>query len=241
MRKYGFHGISYAYILRSVATYLNKPASDLNLIVLHLGSGASACAIRNGESVNVSMGLTPVSGLPGGTRSGDVDPSLIFHYTADASDVGRMSHDRSKSMHVTEAEKILNTQAGWKALTGTTDFHDIATSEKPSHKLAFDIFVNRITHYVGGYFVQLEGQLDAIVFSGGIGENSTELRSAVVQHCACLGFDPVSEAKNQAVREREDVVLDIGQGIKITRTLVCKTNEELEIATQCALKSDFWN
>jgi hypothetical protein len=91
-----------AFILRSVAAYLNKPTSATSLIVLHLGSGASACAIRNGDSVNVSMGLTPLSGLPGGTRSGNVDPSLIFHYTADAGDVGRMSHDRAKSMHLTE-------------------------------------------------------------------------------------------------------------------------------------------
>ena len=84
-----------------MAEYLNKPVPDTSLIALHLGSGASVCAICNGESVNVSMGLTPVSGLPGGTRSGDVDPSLIFHYVADT-DVGRISHDRAKSIHATE-------------------------------------------------------------------------------------------------------------------------------------------
>lgn len=160
--------MSDAFILRSVAGYLQQPVSETSLIVLHLGSGASVCAIRDGKSINVSMGLTPLSGLPGGTRSGDVDPSLIFHYTVDNQDVGRMSHDRTRSMHITEvsalplsslciahngwtlqAEKILNTEAGWKSLTGTTDFHEIAISKMPSHKLAFDIFVDRVCQFVG--------------------------------------------------------------------------------------------
>ncbi|KAF8575551.1 acetate kinase [Ramaria rubella] len=240
LRKYGFHGLSYAFILRSVATYLKKHASQTNIIALHLGSGASACAIRNGESVNVTMGLTPLSGLPGSTRSGDVDPSLIFHYVSNAQNVGRMSHDNARSMHVTEAESILNTEAGWNALTGTTDFHKIATSREASHKLAFDIFIDRICQFIGGYFVQLEGRLDALVFSGGIGENSPELRSAVSQRCTCLGFDTIEETKNQEVSGTGDVVFDIGEGNKPTRTLVCKTNEELEIARQCALKAEYW-
>ncbi|KAF8514033.1 acetate kinase [Gautieria morchelliformis] len=247
LRKYGFHGFSYSFILRSVGEYLKKPTSEVCLIALHLGSGASVCAIRGGKSVNTSMGLTPLSGLPGATRSGDIDPSLIFHYTlaAGAQGVGRMSHERTRNMHITEAEKILNTEAGWKALTGTTDFHEIATSRKESHRLAFDILVDRVCQFVGGYFVQLEGRLDAVVFSGGLGENSPELRRAVIQRCACLGMDHISETMNMKVGQGEggqgeDVIFDIGQGVRQPRTLVCKTNEELEIARQCVSKDEYW-
>lgn len=94
--------VSDAFILRSVAVFLDKPNFHTSLIVLHLGAGASACAIQNGLSIDTSMGLTPLSGLPGATRSGDIDPSLIFHYDAESRDVGRMSHDKTRSMHITE-------------------------------------------------------------------------------------------------------------------------------------------
>ncbi|KIJ25671.1 hypothetical protein M422DRAFT_193189 [Sphaerobolus stellatus SS14] len=229
LRKYGFHGLSYAFILRSVSSYLHKPLSEISIIALHLGSGASVCAIRNGQSVNTSMGLTPVSGLPGGTRAGDVDPSLIFHYTADAHNVGRMSADATRELHITEAEKILNMESGWKALTGTADFHEIATSDKLSHKLAFDILVDRVCQFVGGYFVQLEGKIDALVFAGGLGENSPELRKAILDRCACLGIDTVDPKKNSSAEEHEGPVYEIGMGGTRIRALVCETNEEVRV------------
>ncbi|KAF8502561.1 Acetokinase family-domain-containing protein [Hysterangium stoloniferum] len=237
LRKYGFHGLSYSYILRTTSTFLNLPISQINLIALHLGAGASVCAIKNGKSINVSMGLTPLSGLPGATRSGDVDPSLIFHYAGSGEDVARMSHDRVRSLHITEAEKILNTEAGWKALTGTADFKDIATSKKESHRLAFDIFVDRVCQFVGGYFVQLQGNIHAITFSGGLGENSPELRKAIVERCVCLGFDTLDDKKNT---EKPGGVWHVGAGDGRVRVLVCETNEEEEIARQCASRDEFW-
>lgn len=124
LKKYGFHGLSYASILRSVSAFLHKPAHQTSLIVLHLGSGASACAIKDGRSVDTSMGLTPLHGLPGATRAGALDPATIFHYTNKA---GRISHDKAQAVNVgvTEAEEILNKKSGWKALTGTSDFGEI--------------------------------------------------------------------------------------------------------------------
>jgi len=195
LRKYGFHGISYAFILRSVATYLNKAPSATSLIALHLGSGASACAIRAGRSVDTSMGLTPLAGLPGATRSGSVDPSLVFHYTHDA---GRLAPHAAKDLHITAAEDILNKQSGWKALTGTTDFGVISAKatdeEDPQHRscrLALDIFVDRVLGFVGAYYVALGGQCDALVFAGGIGEKGALLRKRVVDGVKCLGFELV--------------------------------------------------
>ena len=219
LRKYGFHGISYSYIVRAVSRHLGKEPSQTSIIALHLGSGASACAIKNGKSIDTTMGLTPVSGLPGGSRSGDIDPSLIFHYTSDAA---RLSHASTKDLHISEAEDILNKRSGWKALTGTTDFSKIATENAPdSHKLALDIFIDRVVGYIGNYFVKLDGQFDALVFAGGIGEKSALLRSRVVEKCACLGFT-VDEAKNN--KPEEASVVDIGKSGKF-RTLICETDE----------------
>ncbi|ERF76617.1 hypothetical protein EPUS_04437 [Endocarpon pusillum Z07020] len=168
--KYGFHGNSSSYITRAVAKHLQKKSSELNMIALHLGSGASACTIRNGQSIDTSMGLTPLSGLPGGPSSGGVDRSLIYHYTSSAS---KMSPLSTKDLHVSEAEKILNKQSGWKALAGTTDFSKIAVPNAPkSHKLAFDIFIDRVVGLVAAYFIKLEGKVDALVFSGDIGKKA---------------------------------------------------------------------
>ncbi len=220
LRRYGFHGISYSYIMRTVAEYLRKKSSALNIIVLHLGSGASACAIKDGKSIDTSMGLTPLSGLPGSSRSGDIDPSLIFHYSSSAS---KMSSSSSKNIHISEAEKILNKLSGWKALAGTADFSEIANPDAPaSHKLAFDIFVDRVVGYVGSYFVKLDGKVDALVFSGGIGEKSALLRERVVQKCSCLGF---ALDGDRNIDLGQDRVMEIGKG-EISTTLVCKTDEQ---------------
>ena len=233
LRKYGFHGISYAYMLRAVSEHLGKEPSGTSIIALHLGSGASACAIKDGKSVDTSMGLTPLSGLPGASRSGDVDPSLIFHYTSDAA---ALSPSSTKELHISTAEDILNKQSGWKALTGTTNFSKIADEKAPaSHRLAFNLFVDRIIGYVGNYFVKLEGQVDALVFAGGIGENSAFLRSRVVEKCSCLGFT-IDEDKNSQPSEAR--VAEISKGSKL-RTLICRTDEE--VSTVFDLCEDFAN
>jgi acetate kinase len=221
LRKYGFHGISYAYILRAVSAHLQKPPAETSVLALHLGSGASMCAIKNGQSIDTTMGLTPVSGLPGGSRSGDIDPSLIFHYTSEAS---KLSPSSTKELHISQAEDILNKQSGWKALTGTSNFAEIAAEDAPeTHKLAMDIFVDRIVGYVGNYFVKMGGELDAVVFAGGIGEKSAMLRRVVVERCKCLGFE-IDGGKNE--KPGEGAVVDIGRGGKI-RTLICETDEEV--------------
>jgi acetate kinase len=224
LRKYGFHGISYAFIARSVANHLSKPLDSLNIIALHLGSGASACCIKNGKSWDTSMGLTPLAGLPGATRSGSIDPSTMFHFTHSA---GKPSHSSGGNMHITQAEEILNKKSGWKSLTGTTDFGAISSSEKEQDRLAFDIFMDRILNYVGPYFTKLDGEVDALVFAGGIGEKGARLRKAVVDGVKCLGFE-LDDAKNE--NPGDQVVVDItAEGARF-KTLVCKTDEQLEMA-----------
>ncbi|KAK3383876.1 Acetokinase family-domain-containing protein [Lasiosphaeria ovina] len=234
LRKYGFHGISYAFITRSTAEFLGKDPDKVNLIALHLGSGASACAIKAGKSWDTSMGLTPLAGLPGATRSGSVDPSLVFHY---ASDVGKLSPSSTKELHISRAEEILNKESGWKALTGTTNFGIIANSDEPEMKLAFDLFVDRICGFIGSYYVSLHGQVDALVFAGGIGEKSDRLRRAVVDQVACLSFD-IDETANGA--EMEKVVQDIGKAGARQRVLVCSTDEQFEMARSCSEDREFW-
>ncbi|KAI0671436.1 acetate and butyrate kinase [Trametes maxima] len=254
LKKYGFHGLSYAFILRAVASFLNKAPTDVNLIVMHLGSGASMCAIRHGKSLDTTMGLTPVSGLPGATRSGAIDPSLIFHYTNRA---GRITHDRAAAVdvHVTQAEDILNKRAGWAALTGTTDFGTIVREmnavearrdkgeevkeDEGKWKIAFDLFLDRILGYLGAYYVKLGGEVDALVFAGGIGERSIELRDAVVEKVKCLGFALDPQA-NLEVDKHEGAVVDIGKPKDLRRVLVCRTDEQLEMAKECAMDPKFW-
>lgn len=273
-----------SYILRQVASHLRKPISQTTLIVLHLGSGASVCAIKNGKSLDTSMGLTPLDGLPGATRSGSVDPSMIFHYRAEAEggeEIGRISRKAAGEVHITDvslsfvrllcrgealndacpfhrqAEEILNKHSGWKSLTGTTDFRAITSTifpnrnsnsnsspsyypsyypasspSHPYHALAFNILIDRILTYVGSYFLKLGGAfaVDAIVFSGGIGERSVELRAAVGERCACLGV-VVDREKNEAVNGAKESVVEIGDGSGSgsVKALVCKTDEQVGV------------
>ncbi|KAF8553970.1 acetate and butyrate kinase [Imleria badia] len=250
LRKYGFHGLSYAFIRRMVADYLHKDEDKLNIIALHLGSGASACAIRGGKSIDTSMGLTPLCGIPGATRTGDIDPSLIFHYMSEP--LSRLSYDSAtnKEIHITRAEEILNSQAGWKALVGTTDFREItrkadlfnppsAATENP-YTLAFHIVLDRVLHYVGAYHLSLRGKVDALVFAGGIGERSQELRSAIGEAVNSLGYSAIDERMNQELEHHEGTVIDVGKHDGGKRMLVCRTDEQFEMARACSLNDEFW-
>jgi len=232
IRKYGFHGISYSFVLREAAEFLQKPVEETSLISLHLGSGASAAAIQNGKSIDTTMGLTPLEGLPGATRSGSIDPSLVFHYTSDASSLSRSS---TKELHISIAEEILNKKAGWYSMAGTTDFRKIVQGMHDGDekmKLIFDLFVDRIVGYVGNYFVKLGGKVDALTFSGGIGEKSEDLRNAVVSQVACLGF----KLDNALESTTDDgTVTRLGP-----RVLLIRTNEEFEMARECAQDKRFW-
>ncbi|KAG2157892.1 Acetokinase family-domain-containing protein [Suillus bovinus] len=252
LRKYGFHGLSYAFMLRAVAAHLNKAPNTLNIIALHIGSGASMCAIRNGQSIDTSMGLTPLSGLPGATRAGDIDASLIFHYSSGSP--ARMSQDPSipEEAKVTEAEEILNLKSGWKGLTGTADFKEITEKANTSihsdpisrtadpNTLAFRIMLDRILHFAGAYHLALHGDVDALVFAGGVGERSAQLRCAVGEAVACLGFTVIDETKNSRVNDDEGIIVDIGRNDGRKRMLVCHTDEQLEMARECSLADQFW-
>ncbi len=181
------------------------------------------------------MGLTPLHGLPGATRSGSIDPSLIFHYTNQA---GKIT---DASIGVSAAEEILNRKAGWKAICGTTDFGEVIqraelSSEEDKeevmkrnpYRLAFELFIDRILHYVGSYHLKLDAQVDALVFSGGIGERSAQLRTVLGKKVACLGYTELDEAKNKTAGEVQEVVCEISKkshsGGKI---LVVKTDEQV--------------
>jgi acetate kinase len=176
------------------------------------------------------MGLTPLAGLPGATRSGSIDPSLMFHFTHSA---GKPSRSSSEKMHITQAEEILNKNSGWKSMTGTTDFGVISskagTDEDKDgvYQLAFDLFVDRILNYVGSYFVKLDGKVDALVFAGGIGEKGAKLREKVVEGVRCLGFE-VDEESNK--KPGNEVVVDVSAKSAKFKTLICQTDEQLEMA-----------
>jgi acetate kinase len=236
LRKFGFHGISYSFITREAAKVVGKGEKEVNLIALHLGSGASACAIKAGRSWDTSMGLTPLAGLPGATRSGSVDPSLVFHY---ASDVGKLAPASTEKLHISRAEEILNKESGWKALAGTTNFGEIAKTydEDEKCKLAFDIFVDRICGFVGSYYVSLQGNVDALVFAGGIGERSDLLRTRVVESCRCLGFE-IDEGKNGNAPGDDVAAWDVTKEGAKHRVLVCRTDEQFEMARGVAKDSD---
>lgn len=164
--------------------------------------------------------------------------SLVFHY---ASDVGKLSPSSTKELHISRAEEILNTESGWKALAGTTNFATIASSSDPASQLAFDLFVDRVCAFVGTYYVSLRGDVDALVFAGGIGERSSRLRTAVGDAVRCLGFE-VDPARNEEAGE--DVVWDVGsQGGAAAarkRVLVCRTDEQFEMARACAHDEQLW-
>ncbi|BFZ56828.1 hypothetical protein PYCC9005_003876 [Savitreella phatthalungensis] len=233
LRKYGFHGISYAFITSAVAAHLGKPQAEVNLIALHLGSGASACVVRAGESVDTTMGLTPLSGLPGATRSGDVDPALVFHYAA-ADDIAEQT-DAQEGLHITKAEQLLNKEAGWKAMTGTSDFGKIVTAategddklDSKACQLVVDMMVDRLAKVIGGYFVALEGKVDALVFAGGIGEKSGYLRSKVVDRVRCLGFSAINPDTGDGHRDDDRVVKTLAD-----RILLVRTDEQLQMARE---------
>ncbi len=172
IRKYGFHGTSHQYIAQKAAQKLGKPLEECNLITLHLGNGSSACAIEKGKSIDTSMGFTPLEGLMMGTRCGDIDGSLVY-YLEEKLDCTRE-----------EIYNILNKQSGFKGLCGTNDLREVIRlidEECDTHaKLALDMFIYRVKKYIGSYLMIL-GKVDAIVLTGGIGENSQLVRHAIYE------------------------------------------------------------
>ncbi|MFD4540492.1 acetate kinase [Streptomyces bauhiniae] len=218
IRRYGFHGTSHAYVSRETARLLGKAPEEVNVIVLHLGNGASASAVERGRCVDTSMGLTPLEGLVMGTRSGDLDPAVLFHLAR----VGDMSMD--------EIDTLLNKRSGLFGLCGDNDMREIRRRVDEGDEaaaLAFDIYIHRIKKYIGAYYAVL-GQVDAVAFTAGVGENAAAVRSAAVAGLEGLGL-AVDEELN-AVRS-EDARLISPASARVAVAVV-PTDEELEIATQ---------
>ncbi len=216
VRRYGFHGTSHSYVSRRVAEVLNRPYESLNQIVLHLGSGASASAIRGGHPVETSMGLTPLEGLVMGTRSGDIDPGVIFHL------------HRVAGMSVDQIDVLLNRKSGMIGLSGVNDFrdlHQLIAAGDADAQLALDVWVHRVRKYVGAYYAVL-GTVDAITFTAGVGENDATIRELVLTDLTSMGI-AVDADKNAAPDRSARVISPDGSPVTV---LVVPTNEELAIA-----------
>ncbi len=218
IRRYGFHGTSHKFVSEAAAQFLGRPLAEVKQIVFHLGNGASVTAIDGGRSVETSMGLTPLEGLVMGTRSGDIDPAVLFHLA------------RRANMSIDDLDDLLNKRSGVLGLSGASDMRDVeerVAAGDPAARLAHDVYLHRLRAYAGAYLAQLGGA-DVISFTAGVGENSPRVRAGALE---TLGFAGVHiDAERNETR---------GRGIRVISTdespvtvLVVPTNEELEIARQ---------
>ena len=222
VRRYGFHGTSHCYVAKQAALYLNRALDSLNLITLHLGNGASVTAIKKGKSVDTSMGMTPLEGLIMGTRSGDIDPAIIFYL------------GRKTGFSPDEIEALLNKHSGLKGICGVNDMREIAQlADKgdASARLAIEMYCYRIKKYIGAYSAAL-GRVDALVFTAGIGENAADIRLRSCTGLSRMGIE-VDENKNSL---NTGGVREIQSEKSSVSILVVPTDEELEIAEQTVEK-----
>lgn len=219
IRKYGFHGTSHRFVTKRAAVMLGKPLKELKLVSCHLGNGASICAVKYGESIDTSMGFTPLSGLAMGTRSGTIDPALIS-FIMD-----------KEEMSIEETTKFLNRKSGVLGISGiSSDFRDLLRASKTGDeraKLAIEVFAYRVKKYVAEYIGIMNGA-DAVIFTAGIGENNNLVRKLVTDEMGFLGIE-CDPAKNISDTGRE---MDISTDDSKVRVLVIPTNEEMEIALE---------
>ena len=218
IRRYGFHGSSHRYVSEQAAKLVGKPYDSLKIVTCHLGNGSSIAAIKDGHSVDTSMGHTPLEGLMMGTRCGDIDPEIVV----------LLAKDKDNPRTIDEVDKILNKKSGVAGISGIgNDMREIedamATNERA--KLAFDMFVYRIRKYIGSYIAALGG-CDAIVFTGGIGENSPLTRSRALQNLDFMGIE-LDEVANEERCEKE---MEISTKNSKTKVYIIRTYEELVIA-----------
>lgn len=216
VRRYGFHGTSHKYVSLRAADMLGKDIKELKIVTCHLGNGASVTAVKNGKSVDTSMGFTPLEGLAMGTRCGDIDPAIVKFIS------------EKEKLDLNGVDKLLNKQSGVLGVSGvSSDFRDIeeaAAKGNERAKLALDIFAYRVRKYIGAYAAAMGG-IDAIVFTAGLGENSPEMRALICEGLEFLGVE-IDEEKNN-VRGKE---VDISKDGSKVRVLLIPTNEELMIA-----------
>lgn len=217
IQRYGEHGISHSYLAERTAELLNRPLNELKIITLHLGSGASVAAIKDGKAFDSSMGFTPLTGLTMGTRAGDVDPAIVPFLM------------EKEGMTAEEVMTMLNDRSGLLGISeSSSDMRDIEAAWKKGDRqasLAREIFINRVVKYVGAYFAELGG-IDALVLAGGIGEHQADLRLALLKQLRVLGIE-VDEKLNQA--NEEGIISSKDAQIK---TMLIPTNEELQMVRQ---------
>jgi len=217
IRVYGFHGTSHKYVAAQATQYLRKP--EAKLITIHLGNGCSMCAIEHGAALDTSMGFGPLSGLVMGTRTGDIDASVVFHL------VNQLGYNAA------EVSNLFNKQSGMLGLTGYSDMRDITKAIEAGDRearLSYEMYAYRIKKYIGAYAAILNG-LDAIVFTAGVGENDALVREMVCRNLDYLGIQLDTEKNN--IRSRE--IREVNKPDTRVKILIVPTNEELEIAQQC--------
>ena len=216
IRKYGFHGTSHRFVANRVAELLNRNIEDLKVITCHIGQGSSICAINGGKSVDTSMGLTPLAGIPMATRSGDIDPAIITYIM------------KKENLQPEDVEEMLNKQSGAWGVSGvSSDYRDVEDGynmQDPRSVLALDSQAYKIAQYIGQYYITLGG-LDALVFTGGVGENGLETRQRICEYLKVLGITLDLEANN--MKGKEKCISTADSKIPV---FVIPTNEELMIA-----------
>jgi acetate kinase len=218
IRRYGFHGTSHYYVSKQAALFMGRPYSDCNIITMHLGNGSSCTAIKHGKCVDTSMGMTPLEGLMMGTRSGDMDPAIVCY-------IGRQM-----DVSFEQLDSLLNKESGMKGVCGTNDMREIkrkAAGGDMNAALAIDMFCYRIKKYIGAYSAVLN-RVDALVFTGGIGENATTVRRQSCSDLDYLGIK-IDVVRNSIVSSEARTISTDDSRVKV---LVIPTNEELEIAQQ---------
>jgi acetate kinase len=219
IRKYGFHGTSHKYVTQRAAEMLGKPIEEVKLISCHLGNGASISAVKNGKCVDTSMGLTPLDGLEMGTRCGTIDPAVVTTLMM------------KENMTPSDMDAYLNKKSGLLGVSGvSSDMRDMHAAAKEGNKraaLAIEIFCYRVKTYIGSYFAAMNGA-DAVIFTGGIGENDKSIRERILEEMDSLGI-MIDNEKNSNVNGKEVDVSASGAKVK---TLIIPTNEELAIAEE---------
>jgi len=212
IRRFGFHGISHAFVMKKVAQQMQKNQNELNIITLHLGNGSSACAIQNGKSIDTSMGFTPLEGLVMGSRCGDIDPQIVIHL------------QKVLGYSVDEVEELLNRRSGLIGLCGEIDLREILQREDELSHVALKMMSRRVKKYIGSYMALL-GRVDAIAFCAGIGENSSHVREKILKNLELFGIELDIEANEKSLTK-------ISKPTSKIEVFVIKTDEELEIALE---------
>lgn len=222
IRRYGFHGTSHSYVTRRAAALLGLPVEQVNLVIAHVGNGASVTAVAGGRSVDTSMGMSPLEGLVMGTRSGDLDPGIVLLLARDS------------GLDTAGLDDLLNRRSGLKGLCGESDVRTVralAASGDPAARLALGVYAYRLRKYVGAYLAVVPG-VHALVFTAGVGENDAALRAEVCEPMAHLGLRLDAQANTSTSRASGERRIDDGSGS--IRVLVVPTDEEAEIAAQTA-------